>query len=488
VPIDKHLPRAALLLVGVAILSACGTTVSGQTASSVSDASGLTAPGPVPTFAASAPASGSVHTGVGTTTPLAGGAVAPNQVVASGRGHASGVGGAISPGTSADRAPIQIGIGVDGNSGPFAAAFGVSNSQPQETSAAQAIVNYINRTGGLAGHPIKPVFAVFDNTSNDWIEQDQAMCAKFTQDERVAAVVRTDDIFGPLDACLAQAHTPLVLWESVFRPRSWWDAAPGLRFTPDVATGARIYAALVDRLTATHRWTSSTKIGLIRYDRSDQATVQSEGVEAALGAHHLSLADAQAVHTPESFQDLGTTSSELASAMLRMRQKGVTDVMFMGGDLAYLFAQEAPSQNYFPKYALTSYDFPNALPNSVLAGAYGIGWEPSDDLTSHFPPTVAMKQCQQAAAGTGVNWTATGADRFYMTCNQMFFLQSAVNAARSVAPGALATGARLAGALPSSYTFGTNLSHRPDGLAAFRDLMFAGSCSCLRYGSQFTLP
>ena len=314
------------------------------------------------------------------------------------------------------------------------------------------------------------------------------MCTQFTQDNHVAVVVRNDDIFGPLDSCLAHAHTPLVLWESVFRQPSWYAQAPGLRFGPDNATGQRTYAALIDRMAATHRWTSTTKIGLVRYDRSDQSQVQSQAVEPALKQHGLTLTDWEAVHTPESFQDLGTTSSELASAMLRMRQKGVTDVMFMGGDLAYLFAQEAPSQNYFPKYALTSYDFPNMLPNSVLAGAYGIGWEPSDDLTSHFPPTVAMKQCQQAAAGTGVNWTATGADRFYMTCNQMFFLQSAVNAARSVAPGALATGARLAGALPSSYTFGTNLSHRPDGLAAFRDLMFAGSCSCLRYGSQFTLP
>jgi hypothetical protein len=75
-----------------------------------------------------------------------------------------------------------------------------------------------------------------------------------------------------------------------------------------------------------------------------------------------------------------------------------------------------------------------------------------------------------------------------MTCNQLFFLQVAFNAARSVGPGAVSAGARLAGALPSSFTFGTNLSHRPDGLAAFRDLMFAGSCSCLRYGNQFTLP
>lgn len=479
---DLHLPRVHLLLAAVAVtgLTACGTTVSGVGNSTTGGTSSLSVPTAAAGGGGNVPVNGSPAQGTAGAPLSTGGATAPQ----SSGSVPSPVAGACCarPGAVADHAPIEVGIGVDGNDGPFAAAFGVSNTQPAETPVAQAIVHYLNKTGGLAGHPIKPVFAVFDNTSNDWIAQDQAMCAKFTQDNRVSVVVRTDDIFGPLDACLAQSHTPLVLWESVFRPRSWWDAAPGLRFTPDVATGARIYAALVDRMVATHHWTSTTRIGLVRYDRNDQAEVQSQGVLPALAAHHLRLADYEAVHTPESFQDLGTTSSALASAILRMRQKGVTDVMFMGGDIAYLFAQEAMSQSYYPKYALTSYDFPYMLPTSVLAGAYGIGWQPSDDLTAHYPVTAAMKRCERAAAGTGVSWTATGADRYWLTCNQLFFLQSAYDAAGSVAPGALATGARVAGALPSSFTFGTDLSKHPDGLAAVRDLMFAGDCSCLRYG------
>ena len=338
--------------------------MSGVGNSTTPGAAGLSVPSVAAGNSGSVPTNDPLQPGSGS----AGGTLNPLSPTGAGSKPAPGKLAVAAPRSVADHSPIEVGIGVDGNNGPFAAAFGVSNTQPPETPFAQAMVNYLNKTGGLAGHPIRPIFATFDNTSNDWVAQDQAMCAKFTQDKHVAVVVRTDDIFGPLDACLANAHTPLVLWESVFRPRSWWDAAPGLRFTPDVATGARVYAALVDRLTATHRWTPSTKIGLVRYDRNDQAEVQSQGVVPALAAHHLALSDYEAVHTPESFQDLGTTSSALASAILRMRQKGITDVMFMGGDVAYLFAQEAMSQSYYPKYALTSFDFPYMLP---IVGARG---------------------------------------------------------------------------------------------------------------------
>jgi hypothetical protein len=378
--------------------------------------------------------------------------------------------------------PIDVGIGVDGNNGAFAAAFGATNSQPSEVSATTAVVDYLNRHGGLAGRPIHPVVAVFDSTSNDWVAQDQAMCATFTQDHHVAVVVRTDDIFGPLDACLAQAHTPLVLWESVFRPQTWWSSAPGLRFTPDVGTGARVFRTLADRMVATGKWTSRSKIGLIRYDRGDQAQVQSQGVEPGLAAHHLRLADVEAVHTPESFQDISATTSDLAAAVLRMRQKGVTNVMFMGGDVAYLFAQEATSQHYYPAYALTSFDFPNQLPASALAGASGVGWQPTDDVSVLPPPSTTGKQCQDAMRGVGVNWSAAGADRFYLTCDQLFFLAKAYAAAGVATAGALAAGARAMGAQPAASTFREDLSRHPDGLAAVRDLTFDGGCSCLRYG------
>ena len=380
-------------------------------------------------------------------------------------------------------APVKVGIAVDSNNGAFAAAFGFTNSQPDEKTVAQYIVADINKTGGLAGHPIDAVYKEVDSTSSDWIAQDQATCETFTRDNKVIVAVRTDDLFGPLDACMASAGVPLVLYESVFRSPSWFTTAPGLRFTPDSPTGARLYRALVDRLVATNRWTTATKVGLVRYDRADQEPIEREGIRAAMAAHGMALTASEAVHTPEGFQDIGTTTSQLAGVILRFRQLGIDHVVFQGGDLSYLFANAAQAQGYHPLYALTSFDFPNAMPTDQLHGAFGAGWEPADDILPPLPTTPGAARCDHAVAGTKADLTAAGADRVYLACDYLYFLKAAYDAAGSVGPGALAEGARRVGsAFPTAFTFSIDAAAHPDAVASFHDLLFDDGCGCLKYG------
>jgi ABC-type branched-subunit amino acid transport system substrate-binding protein len=396
----------------------------------------------------------------------------------------------VATGPSSALAPVQVGIGVDGNDAAFAAAFGATQSQPDEKRVAEAIVTDINHPGGLAGHRLAPVYAVFDNTSNDWVGQDQAICAAFTQDNHVAAAVRTDDIFGPLDACLAKAGVPLVLWESVFRPTTWWSAAPGLRYTPDEASGPRVYAALAARMVATGRWTKAARIGLVRYDRNDQADLERDAVRPALKAHGLDLTASEQVHTPASFSDLGSTSSQLASAILRFRQKGIDNVVFMGGDIAYLFSNAAESQQYRPRYALTSFDFPNEIPQPAqLAGAFGVGWEPSYDISTRRAATPGLRRCEKALTGTGAVFDAAGSGRLYIACDHLYFLQAAYAAAGRVGPGALASGiSQLRSGFAPAFTFAADAVRHPDGLSSYHDLLYDAGCSCLRYGNRSDLP
>jgi hypothetical protein len=335
------------------------------------------------------------------------------------------------------------------------------------------------------------VYAVFDNTSNDWVAQDEAICAAFTQDHHVAVAVRTDDIFGPLDACLAKAGVPLVLWESVFRPPSWWAAAPGLRFTPDEPSGQRVYPALVDRMVATKRWTKASRIGLIRYDRNDQAQIERDYVRPIMASRGLSMIS-EAIHTPTSFSDLGSSSSELAGTIVRFRQAGVDNVVFMGGDISYLFANAAESQQYRPHYALTSFDFPNEIQISQpaqLAGAFGIGWEPSYDVTSRRAATPGLGRCEKVLRGTGAVFDADGSGRLYIACDHLYFLQAAYDAAGRVGPGALQEGVqRLGSSFRPAFTFDVDAARHPDGLSSYADLRWDDGCSCLRYDGHHALP
>ena len=395
----------------------------------------------------------------------------------------------VAPRPLAPRAPVEIGIGVDSNNAAFAAAFGASTSQPEEKEVAAAVVADINRHGGLAGHPIAPVYDEFDSTSTDWIGEDQAACAEFTEDHHALAVVRTDDIFGPLDGCLANARVPLVLYESYFRAPSWFAASPGLRLVPDNPSPVRLYRALADRMVATTRWTTRSRIGLVRYDRGDQGEVETKAVRPALAAHGLSLADARAVHTPASFQDISTTSSQLEVVILRFRQEGIDNVLFEGGDISYLFATAAQAQGYAPRYAITSFDFPNGMPKEQLHGAFGVGWEPTDDLTNAIPATPGVKRCQAATAGLHADYAAAGVDRIYLTCDNLYFLKAAYDAAGDVGSGALERGARRLGTgLASAFTFAIDTTTRNDGAAAYRDLSYDDGCACLTYGEERRLP
>ncbi|MBV8958342.1 MAG: hypothetical protein JO087_06195, partial [Actinobacteria bacterium] len=285
------------------------------------------------------------------------------------------------------------------------------------------------------------------------------------------------------------AGIPLVLYESYFRSPSWFRAAAGLRFVPVNPAPTRLYAALVGRMVATGRWTPATKIGLVRYDRSDQAEIETQSVRPALAARGLKLASSDAVHTPESFQDIGTTGGQMAAVVVRFRQAGVTDVLFEGGDLSYLFATAAQAQGYAPKYALTSFDFPNGMPPDQMHGAFGVGWEPSDDLLTPLPVTPGVQRCQQATKPTNPDYAAAGIDRVYTTCDLLYWLKAVYDAAGDVGPGAIATGAkRLAAAFAPSMTFAIDASAHPDGAAAYRDLIYDDKCSCLVYGLQSQLP
>jgi hypothetical protein len=469
---------AAAVVVGACLVAACGSTVpsSQRRVAGFGDEGSATAPSPDQGSAA----------GAGSSATEPSGAAAGGRTAA--RSGPAGATGTTVARVTGSHTPVEIGIGVDSNLAAFAAAFGASTSQPEEKIVAEAIVADINKSGGLGGHPLVPVFTEFDSTSSDWVAEDEAACATFTQDHHVVAAVRTDDIFGPLDACLAHAGVPLVLYESVFRAPSWFREVPGLRFTPDDPAPERLYAALVDRLVATKQWTPATKIGLVRYDRNDQAEIEARAVRPAMAARGIPLTAAEAVHTPESFQDVGASSSQLPGVILRFRSLGIDHVIFQGGDLSFLFATAAQSQSYTPKYALTSFDFPNAMPADQLHGAYGVGWQPTDDIVSPQPTPSGARHCQQAAAGLKADFAAAGADRLYITCDQLFFLKAAYDAAGYVGGDALAVGAKRLGATwPPAFTFAVNTAARPDGVAAVRDLSFEEGCACLVYGIQSAL-
>jgi hypothetical protein len=203
--------RAATFAVAALLLAGCGSTVQ-------------TAPGSATTGDALAvPGSSSASGSVGATSGLAGSASDPS-VGAGSSGSAStssgtsvtvpgSTGGAASqPATGANVAsasgPIKIGFIVTNASN--AGDFGVSSGQTfSDQQLYDALVAAMNKRGGINGRKIEPVYGVTDTAAPDWSTQFQAACAKFTQDNHVAAVLGYIFVFmDSFESCLARAGVP----------------------------------------------------------------------------------------------------------------------------------------------------------------------------------------------------------------------------------------------------------------------------------------
>src|SRR5690242_16226462 len=109
---------------------------------------------------------------------------------------------------ASNHTPIEIGFVTTsvGN----AQSLGVNAGQSYSDKAMwSALVAEYNKRGGVDGHRIVPVYGTTDTASSNWASQFQAVCAKFTQDHHVQAVIGYVFVFLPsFESCLANKGVP----------------------------------------------------------------------------------------------------------------------------------------------------------------------------------------------------------------------------------------------------------------------------------------
>jgi len=181
------------------LAAGCGTTVSGseaaRNASLGTTGNGLSVPGQgtavggggVPGTVGGSAAPGAVGAGGGQTV---GGATSPGGVggVQPQPGQPVVGNPAVSgPGVTATR--IYIGLVYSTNADAVNKAAGANGISTGDTQAdAKAVIDDINKHGGVAGRKLVPIWYAFDSTSTQPIDsQWSAACAHFTQDNHVFA-------------------------------------------------------------------------------------------------------------------------------------------------------------------------------------------------------------------------------------------------------------------------------------------------------------
>lgn len=401
--IQAAVATAALLVAG------CGTTVAGTSATE----SDVTSQG----GALSAPTPGAAAGGV--TTPLDGGLSSPGTlsggtgpagpttggVAGSGGSTATGTRGAgtassplMGPGVTANK--IYVGFLWPKNQDAVNQAAGAGNISVGDPKAdAQAVVDEINKRGGIAGRQIVPVFQPINSASAQTLDsQYAAACDHFTHDQRVYAVVSA----GPASyqACLSKAGI-LILDEDLPRISDTEFANYPAIVELAYPRLSRIAKAQLDAFAHDNYFSpwDTTAGGPAKVGKAKVGilTIEEAGFDAVVnnilipGLKQLGYdpgSDVERIAFADNAADISNQAAANQSAELKFAADHVTHVVVFesqGGN-SLLFMNQAESQHYRPRYGVNSGSGLETLlaagdiQNAQAVGAEGFGWIPDYDL------------------------------------------------------------------------------------------------------------
>jgi ABC-type branched-subunit amino acid transport system substrate-binding protein len=476
--------RRALLVV-LALTAACGSTV--QTRSELTgqgltpEQPGASLSGGTTTGGMSSGGTTGVAGSTGTTT-TGGAPVVPGAPV-SGPTTTSSL-----PSRVATHEPIQIGF-VTTSVGNAQAA-GVNAGQSYSDRAMyDAVVAEYNAHGGLAGHRIVPVYGNTDTASSNWSAQFAAVCATFTEDHKVKAVIGYIFVFlHSFENCLAKAHVPHLY--AGYQPGDEVDQQqyPTLVSTAHPTVDGANRTALEGALSS-GALTKKTKLGLLLDSCADGDRAYSRSTEPWLKAHGITYRTVM-MSCAEGSGDVSSAASAVSSAELQFASNGV-NLVYGSGVALFLFMTNAQTQGYQPQYVTSvgGAALQANAPADQMKNLHGFGWMPSIDTDPQhqpYPRTATQAACVAKLAKHGLHPAAyNDFMAAYATCDGLELYAQALAGSGSTSPGAIVSA--VVAAMPSfhgSATYGGGLKAGPrqhGGPAFWREYGWSDACSCMTY-------
>jgi hypothetical protein len=377
--------------------------------------------------------------------------------------------------------------------GTFADAAGVKGvGQVDPLAAYRAVVDAVNRAGGVAGGRKLVLVPRNRSLSEDTAQAAQLSCAAFTEDNHVLAAAAALTQGSPLVSCLASRGVMSVTAgfseAGSQHDFSHFAGRYVAASTADTISASRAY---VDALVRQGFLSPKNKVGLLWFDFPDFKAAKDEGIQAELRARGMSLAaDFRSTYNGNP-AELGPIASQMQSAALKFRAAGVDRVITLdyNGTLQFFFMNNAQQQGYHPRYGLASWSDTEFLRANAsaeqLAGSTGIGWLPANDLSvAQQPKDGPHPRCAAAMKAAGMPPAQAQADVIIenQACDVVFYLADLLKAARNLTPPGLGAAAASLGARPSYSSFSNSYARNKFwGVASYRDLAYGTACACFSY-------
>lgn len=385
------------------------------------------------------------------------------------------------PGVSA--AALRIGVIVQTSSGAAAGGAGAAALDTGDNrDQAQAVIQYVNAHGGIAGRRIEPVYETIDLTkfAANPTAGLKALCTTFTVDHPVFAVVGYFGIGTDTLDCLAGHHTALV---DDFVQITNADAKKynDYFYMPSSFGQERLTATIGTGLVASGLLSKSSKVGVLGGSTGQEPYVKDD-LTPALAKAGYTVSDAVYYS--------GNPQQQSQGFVLRFKQEGITDVIPLNVTPLLLMMAAEP-QHYRPHYMVnstlgTGY-LQGAAPAGQLAGTMSVGWQPSNDVDAARQPAPFsdnQRLCDQIQIKAGTDrksQLAITSARTY--CDTLFVLAQALKGAKVVNAAVLN---QRYNALGSSYHSPLAFQSEPgagrhDSATAYRLVAFDAGCHCFRY-------
>lgn len=386
---------------------------------------------------------------------------------------------------------IKLGFVVYSDAEALYDSVGASVNFGDQEKQIRALVDDLNRRGGIAGREIDPVIAKIRSTSADPEGDANRACVRLTEDEHVFAFIGVGGR-PSFYSCFAQHRTLSISASTTVGDDEILKATFPWYQIPNGKSDTRLWQVLIPELKRLGYFGRDPKVGLVAADFPEYRRVVSNTVMPTLGKVGIKVADTFFARISH-LNDFGSIQGQMAQAVLRFKSKGIDHVMFIPSyALPFFFMQNAESQNYRPRYAVESGSVPGqaqtAIPKAQFRGAVGMGWRPQFDvLDNQFPYTAQEKRCFAVMEKGGQDVKSRiNPLTALQYCDVFWAFEAGAKAAgRDLTSGSFINGIRgLTTSWPSVLSFLTDFGQgRPDASYGHRVLVFSDKCDCFTYKS-----
>jgi ABC-type branched-subunit amino acid transport system substrate-binding protein len=395
-------------------------------------------------------------------------------------------------GSGGAHSPVRIGFTTVPDAAAVFAAVGGKTANVDQAALLRNAIARVNKNGGLNGHPIQAFIEAVSATSQESYDQQyQNLCQKYTRDDKVVAAGMVGiGANTNMDACMNKAKTLFLTGSNTLHDAVDYARTPYV-VSPMEVSSSVLAKTLAQLIVSRGFEKSGGKVGILTYDIPEYDRAVDQQLKPILAAAGIGLIR-YTIPPPASTAAIGDSVSVVQSAELKMASQGVKTVTFLCAGCAAFFIQSANSQNYYPRYVLSSMDSPGAADGSTyekaLRSSVSVGWEPNADYGSTTPPapvphSSTYDECLKIQKP--VITSSADIPIAMITCDEVldFYYAARANPVEPITSVSLRDGMlKLGTSHPSALSFATDLTpQKHAGARQYRLMTWNDRCACPAY-------